>query len=54
MATRSTSKGRRTIVSPFNENITKMVNSRATKVSGLILGTNFFSYHSLFFSFIRP
>jgi len=46
MAIRTTSSGRRTIYSPFKENMITMVNSKAIKVSGLILGTNFSSYHS--------
>ena len=32
--------------SPFRENMTRMVKSRAIKVIGLILGMNFCSYHS--------
>src|ERR1039458_7170930 len=34
------------IISPFRENITTMVNNKAIKVMGLIFGMNFFSYHS--------
>ncbi len=45
MATRTTSNGNCTIISPFRENITTMVNSKAIKVIGLIFGMNFFSYH---------
>ncbi len=40
----STSSGICTISSPLSENITTMVNSRATRVIGLILGMNFVSY----------
>ena len=39
-ATRSTSKGMRTISCPLSENITTMVNSSATSVSGEIRGMN--------------
>ena len=46
-----TSIGILTIYSPFKENMTKIVNSNAIKVIGLILGINFFSYHSLPFNF---
>ncbi len=46
MAIRTTSKGSWTMYSPLRENITTMVNSRAMRVSGLILGMNFFSYQS--------
>ena len=41
MAIRTTSSGSWTMYSPFRENITRMVNSRKTRVSGPILGTNF-------------
>ncbi|MNC96604.1 hypothetical protein D3C83_140200 [compost metagenome] len=37
--------------SPFNENITTIVKSKAIRVIGLILGMNFFSYHSFDFNF---
>ena len=35
---------------PSSENITSIVNNNAIKVIGLILGMNFFSYHSLLFN----
>ena len=41
---RSTSSGNRTMYSPFRENITTIVNSSATSVSGLIRGMKFRSY----------
>ena len=40
MAIRTTSSGSRTIYSPLSENITRMVNSNAISVKGLISGTN--------------
>jgi len=45
IATRMTSKGNWTMYSPFKENITSIVKSRATRVMGLIRGMNFSSYH---------
>ena len=42
---RSTSKGSATIYSPFKENMTTMVKSKAISVIGLILGMNFSWYH---------
>jgi hypothetical protein len=53
IAMRITSSGILTIYSPLRENMTRMVNSNATRVSGLILGTNFVWYHSLVFMRIR-
>ena len=50
MATRTTSNGNCTIISPFSENITTMVNSSEISVMGLIFGMNFVSYHVLFFA----
>ena len=47
MATLSTSSGNPMIFSPFNENITKIVNSNATGVKTETLGINFEKYHSL-------
>ena len=38
-AIRTTSSGKRTSRSPLSENITRIVNSRATSVSGLMRGT---------------
>src|SRR4029077_20937962 len=42
----STSSGRRTMYSPFRENIATIVNSNATSVSGLTRGMKVCSYHS--------
>ena len=50
---RRTSNGSRIINSPFNENITYIVKSKATSVKGLIFGMNFLLYHSLFLIFIN-
>ncbi len=46
MAMRSTSSGISTIRSPLRLNMTKIVNSRAISVSGLMRGMNFCSYQS--------
>src|SRR6185295_16053207 len=46
-AMRRTSRGRRTMYSPFSENITTIVNSRAIRVSGLMRGTKFRLYQSV-------
>ena len=43
---RTTSSGSCTIRSPLRLNMTKMVNSRATSVMGLMRGMNVRSYHS--------
>ena len=43
---RATSSGRRTIRSPFSENITTMVKSSATRLSGLMRGRKRARYHS--------
>ena len=43
---RTTSSGSLTMRSPLRLNITKMVNSRAISVSGLMRGMNFLSYQS--------
>jgi hypothetical protein len=40
----TTSKGISTINSPFKENMTKIVNSKATNVVGKIGGINFSAY----------
>ena len=53
MAMRTTSNGNCTIISPFRENITTMVNNKAIKVIGLIFGMKFFSYHSRPLAFSR-
>ena len=45
-AMRSTSRGSWTMYSPLSENMTRMVNSRKTSVSGLMRGMNTVSYHS--------
>ena len=47
MATRTTSSGSCTMISPLSENITRMVNSSAIRVMGLMRGMNSWSYHSL-------
>jgi hypothetical protein len=39
--------------SPFSENMTIIVKSKATKVTGLIFGMNFRSYQSFPFNLIR-
>jgi len=39
--------------SPFSENITMIVKSKAIKVTGLILGINFLSYQTLLLIRIR-
>ena len=44
MAILTTSSGTSTIYSPFSENITIMVKSRAMRVIGEIRGMNLFSY----------
>ncbi len=43
---RSTSSGSRTMYAPFSENISTIVNSSATSVSGATFGTKWWSYHS--------
>ena len=48
-----TSIGISTINSPFSENITTIVNNRAIKVIGEIVGMNFFVYHSSPFNFTK-
>ena len=40
------SRGKAMMVSPFKENIMTIVNNKANKVNGEILGKNLFSYHS--------
>ena len=40
-----TSSGSRTMYSPFNENISTIVNKRAISVRGLTRGTKLCSYH---------
>src|ERR1035438_8435960 len=45
MATRTTSNGNCTIISPFRLNITTIVNNREINVIGLILGMKLVSYH---------
>ena len=47
MATRSTSSGKWMMIWPLSENITRMVNSSAIRVIGLMRGTNSRWYHSL-------
>ena len=46
-AMRRTSSGILTMNSPLSENMTTMVNSRATSVIGLMRGMNFVSYQDL-------
>src|SRR5690606_8431138 len=48
-----TSIGNSNILSPFRLNISTMVNNKAYKVMGDILGTNVLLYHSMPFDFIR-
>ena len=43
---RTTSSGSFTMSSPLRLNMTKIVNSRAISVSGLMRGMNLCSYHS--------
>jgi hypothetical protein len=47
IATRITSRGNPIIFSPFNENITKIVNSNATGVNNETFGINLVKYQSL-------
>ena len=53
MATLTTSSGTVTIYPPLSENITIMVKSSATSVTGEIFLINTLSYHSFDFLLIR-
>jgi len=52
-AIRTTSNGILIMYSPFNENITIIVNRSAIRVKGLIFGINLVLYHSLSFARIK-
>lgn len=53
MAILTTSIGSSMTFSPLTQNITTIVNNKATNVIGLNLGMNFSSYHFFSFFFIR-